>query len=71
MVSDFLEVSKYFCRAKVHNIWFGGSWTFPLGPKIMKMKTFLFWGKVKVESYEFNMKQNNYTDLVAFSKFKI
>ena len=37
---NVLDVSCLFkvCRSKVKNNWFGGSWTFPLGPKTMKWR---------------------------------
>ena len=42
---SFLNYWGQFGWAKVENNWFWGSWTRPLGPKIMIMMTFLFFPK--------------------------
>ena len=42
----------------------------PLGPKIMKMKTFLSFWKVKVKNCKSNVKRNNSTDLLGYLKFE-
>ena len=39
------SISKCICVSRVRNHGFWGSWTFPLGPKIMEMKTFKIFGK--------------------------
>ena len=44
----------------------GQAWTCPLGPKIMKIKTWEF-GQVKVKCCDFPMKQNNSKDLLGYS----
>ena len=50
---------------------FWESWTLPLSPNIMQMRTFLIDGKVKLVNYKPNMKQNDSTEVLAFAKFKI
>ena len=37
----------------------------------MKMKTFLIFGKVKLENDQASIRQNNYAELLGFTKFTI
>ena len=51
-----------------------GSWTFPLSPKTLKTQTFRIFGKWRwklTSSSWSRIKQNNYTELLAFPKFTI
>ena len=64
-------IFEIFCVSKIKNDGFWGSWTCPLGPKIMKMKGLWVFGKVNVESHLSDVKQNNSTKLLGDPKFKI
>ena len=49
MMLDFLVFVKSFGGAKVHYNGFWGPWTFPPGPNIMKIMTFLTCGEWKLK----------------------
>ena len=64
----FLELCEYLCVSKDKYYWFWESWSRPLAPKTMKMKSF---PNMNPERYWSKMNQNNSTELLGCSFLKM